>query len=94
MVCKFHAPMSHPTASHPATAAWRRWLAFALLGLAVSLAQAEKADRLKPLSVEADQPGKIDLLNQFVVFNGNVVVTKGTMRINAARIEEIGRAHV
>jgi len=32
-------------------------------------------------------PGKIDLLNQFVVFNGNVVVTKGTMTIGAARIE-------
>jgi lipopolysaccharide export system protein LptA len=39
------------------------------------------------LNVEADLPGKIDLLNQFVVFNGNVVVTKGTMTIRAARIE-------
>lgn len=48
---------------------------------------AEKADRFKPLNVEADLPGKIDLLNQFVVFNGNVVVTKGTMVIRAARIE-------
>ena len=48
---------------------------------------AEKADRFKPLNVEADLPGKIDLLNQFVVFNGNVVVTKGTMTIRAARIE-------
>ena len=50
-------------------------------------AQAEKADRFKPLNVEADQPGKIDLQNQFVVFNGNVVVSKGTMLIRAARIE-------
>jgi lipopolysaccharide export system protein LptA len=50
-------------------------------------ADAERADRLKPLQVEADQPGKIDLLNQFVVFNGNVVVTKGTMNIRAGRIE-------
>ncbi len=50
-------------------------------------AAAERADRLKPLQVESDQPGKIDLLNQFVVFNGNVVVTKGTMLIRAARIE-------
>jgi lipopolysaccharide export system protein LptA len=48
---------------------------------------AERADRNKPLSVEADQPGKIDLQNQFIVFNGNVVVTKGTMVIRAARIE-------
>ena len=50
-------------------------------------AQAEKADRFKALNVEADQPGRIDLLNQYVVFNGNVVVTKGTMTIRAARIE-------
>ena len=48
---------------------------------------AEKADRFKPLNVEADQPGRIDLLNQHVVFNGNVVVTKGTMTIRAGRIE-------
>jgi lipopolysaccharide export system protein LptA len=58
----------------------------AFLALALP-AQAEKADRFKPLNVEADLPGKIDLLNQFVVFNGNVVVTKGTMTIRAARIE-------
>jgi lipopolysaccharide export system protein LptA len=51
------------------------------------VALAEKADRFKPLNVEADQPGRIDLLNQYVVFNGNVVVTKGTMTIRAARIE-------
>ena len=37
--------------------------------------------------MSADLPGKIDLLKQFVVFNGNVVVTKGTMVIRAARIE-------
>jgi len=50
-------------------------------------AHAERADRFKPLNVEADLPGKIDLLKQFIVFNGNVVVTKGTMTIRAARIE-------
>jgi lipopolysaccharide export system protein LptA len=65
-------------------------LRLAALLLAVAFGtpvQAEKADRFKALNVEADQPGKIDLLNQFVVFNGNVVVTKGTMTIRAARIE-------
>lgn len=59
-------------------------------GLCASItpaAHAEKADRFKPLNVEADLPGKIDLLHQYVVFNGNVVVTKGTMTIRAARIE-------
>ena len=63
----------------------------AALALAAALAAApafaEKADRFKPLNVEADQPGRIDLLNQHVVFNGNVVVTKGTMTIRAGRIE-------
>jgi len=54
---------------------------------AVPASHAEKADRFKPLNVEADLPGKIDLLHQFVVFNGNVVVTKGTMTIRADRIE-------
>ena len=49
-------------------------LAVALCAGSVA-ARAEKADRFKPLNVEADQPGRIDLLNQFVVFNGNVVVT-------------------
>lgn len=58
-----------------------------LVALASGPAFAEKADRFKPLNVEADQPGRIDLLNQHVVFNGNVVVTKGTMTIRAGRIE-------
>ena len=59
----------------------------ALLAFGRAPARAEKADRFKPLNVEADLPGKIDLLNQYVVFNGNVVVTKGTMTIRADRIE-------
>ena len=63
------------------------FLVFAGLVLSGAPAQAEKADRFKPLNVEADLPGKIDLLNQHVVFNGNVVVTKGTMTIRANRIE-------
>ncbi|MBX3621098.1 MAG: lipopolysaccharide transport periplasmic protein LptA [Rhizobacter sp.] len=50
-------------------------------------AWAEKADRFKKMEVESDQPGKVDLQNQIVVFNGNVVVTKGTMVIRAGRIE-------
>jgi lipopolysaccharide export system protein LptA len=70
----------------PRSAVLPLFLAAVLMGLG-SRAEAEKADRFKPLNVEADLPGKIDLLNQFVVFNGNVVVTKGTMTIRAARIE-------
>ena len=50
-------------------------------------AHAERSDRLKPLNVEADQSGRVDLQNQVVVFTGNVVVSKGTMVIRASRIE-------
>jgi lipopolysaccharide export system protein LptA len=50
-------------------------------------AQAEKADRFQKLKVEADQQGKIDLVNNLVTFNGNVVVSKGTVVIQAARVE-------
>ena len=62
-------------------------LALAALAVANLPARAEKADRFKPLNTESDLPGRIDLLNQVVVLNGNVVVTKGTMVIRAARIE-------
>lgn len=50
-------------------------------------AWAEKADRSKPLTIEADQPGTLDLIKQVVVFNGNVVVAQGTMAIRAERVE-------
>jgi len=58
----------------------------ALLGVA-GPASAEKADRTKPVNIEADQPGTVDLLKQVVVFNGNVVITQGTMIIRAQRVE-------
>jgi len=62
-------------------------LVLTVLALSVRGASAERADRLKPLNVEADQPSKIDILNQVVVFNGNVVASKGSMSIRADRIE-------
>jgi lipopolysaccharide export system protein LptA len=50
-------------------------------------AQAEKADRAKPLNVAADRQGTVDLLKQVVVFSGNVIITKGTIVIKADRVE-------
>lgn len=50
-------------------------------------ALAEKADRSKPIVVEADKPGTLDLQNQVIVFNGNVQIVQGTMIIRAERIE-------
>jgi lipopolysaccharide export system protein LptA len=91
MSCKIHAAIRNRALSVSTVRSSCRLRAFALAAVAalvaVPAAHAEKADRFKPLNVEADLPGKIDLLNQFVVFNGNVVVTKGTMTIRAARIE-------
>jgi lipopolysaccharide export system protein LptA len=81
MVCKFCAAMN-----------FYRLLASLLCAVALASAQAEKADRGKPLTIEADQPGTVDLLKQVVVFNGNVVVAQGTMSIRADRVEVRERA--
>lgn len=79
MACKFRALMK---SRFPALT-----LAAALAaGLALPV-WAEKADRGKPLTIEADQPGTLDLIKQVVVFNGNVVVAQGTMAIRAEKVE-------
>jgi lipopolysaccharide export system protein LptA len=62
-------------------------IALAAALLAAAPAGAEKADRAKPLTIEADQPGTLDLIKQVIVFNGNVVVAQGTMAIRAERVE-------
>lgn len=88
MACKFHAAMSHLSSPILVISSSRPWLAALLLLCSMVLpAQAEKADRYQKMEVESDQPGKVDLQNQIVVFNGNVVVSKGTMSIRAGRIE-------
>jgi lipopolysaccharide export system protein LptA len=56
------------------------------LGLAAVPALAEKADRNKPMNVEADAL-KYDDLKQTSVFTGKVVVTKGSILIRGARID-------
>ena len=68
-----HAVLMHPLA-----------VALALALLATG-AHAEKADRNKPMNVEADSL-KYDDLNQTSVFTGKVVVTKGTIVIRGGRV--------
>jgi lipopolysaccharide export system protein LptA len=51
-----------------------------------SLAHAEKADKNKPMNVEADSL-RYDDLKQTSVFTGRVVLTKGTILIRGARID-------
>lgn len=48
---------------------------------------AEKADREKPMEVQADKSGTADLLNQVSRFEGHVLITQGTMTIKADRVE-------
>jgi lipopolysaccharide export system protein LptA len=68
--------MTHPLACLP--------LAL-VLALAALPAGAEKADRNKPMNVEADAL-RYDDLQQTSVFTGRVVVSKGTIQIRGARM--------
>jgi lipopolysaccharide export system protein LptA len=83
MVCKFHAETmpSRLSRSLPPLAAL-----LVLCTIAVGV-PAERADRSKPMVVEADRPGTVDLQRQLVVFNGNVSITQGTLTIQADRVE-------
>jgi lipopolysaccharide export system protein LptA len=61
----------------------RAWLAALLLLCAPAFG--EKADRDKPLQVEANRMSADDM-RRLNVFEGNVVVTKGTMSLRAERL--------
>jgi lipopolysaccharide export system protein LptA len=58
-----------------------------LATLAGNPASAERADRGRPLEIDADRQGTIDMLKQVIVFSGNVVITKGSLTIKAERVE-------
>lgn len=67
----------------------RRWVpALASLALLAGVggAQAEKADRNKPMNIEADAL-RHDDLKQTSVFTGRVVMTKGSIVLRGARLE-------
>jgi len=79
-----------PRSTFASAAATAAMAVLAGLGLWAGMtvpAQAERADRSKPIVIEADQPGTIDLQRQIVVFNGNVTIAQGTMTIRAERVE-------
>ncbi len=59
-------------------------LAFAMVG--TGLAFAERADRNKPMNIEADAL-KYDDLKQVSVFTGRVVLTKGTIQIRGGQLD-------
>jgi lipopolysaccharide export system protein LptA len=57
-----------------------------VVGLAPSLAGAERADRNQPTLIVADHQ-TVDDLKQISVFTGHVVLTKGTIRVTGERME-------
>jgi lipopolysaccharide export system protein LptA len=62
-----------------------RTLVLALLALAALPASAEKADRDKPTNIEANKMSSDDA-RRMNLFEGNVVLTKGTITVRADRI--------
>jgi lipopolysaccharide export system protein LptA len=79
MACKFYAAMK-PRLAH-------LLLPPLLAVLVAGPTWAERADRGKPMTIDAELPSTLDLVKQVVVFNGNVVVAQGTMAIRAERVE-------
>lgn len=57
-----------------------------VVGLAAGPASAEKADRERPINIEADRV-TVDDVKQLSVFEGNVLLTQGTMVIRGDRME-------
>jgi lipopolysaccharide export system protein LptA len=80
-------PQDVPIPHIPSPARWLAAATLVLVALAGPSVQAEKADRTKPMSIEADKPGTVDLQRQVVIFNGNVVISQGTMVLRAERVE-------
>lgn len=81
-----HTPPLRPHGSLPAASrlamlllcagfAWAPW------------AQAERADRGKPLALESDKPCTANLQTQTSVCSGNVVISQGTLLLRAERLE-------
>lgn len=83
MACKIHAQfMLRRNVHHPLCL-----VLAALCGLAGPQAQAERADRSKPIIVEAERGSTFDLQRQVTVLNGNAVIVQGTMVLRGERIE-------
>jgi lipopolysaccharide export system protein LptA len=59
--------------------------AIAIAALSAFSARAEKADREKPTQVEANRMTS-DEARRISIFEGNVVLTKGTMQLRAERV--------
>ena len=63
----------------------KNFLVLSLIGTICVAAYAEKSDRQKPINISSDR-GSEDHNKQEAVFEGNVVLTQGTLRVDANRI--------
>jgi lipopolysaccharide export system protein LptA len=62
-------------------------VALGLSTLPAGPALAERADRSKPLTIDADKSGTYDLGKKIVTYVGNVVVAQGSLAIRAEKVE-------
>ena len=90
MACNFRAVMQAPRIRLPAS---DRPVPRVIAGMALVAAlwapgptSAERADRGKPLNIEADS-GRYDDARQIGLFSGNVVITKGSIVLRASQVE-------
>jgi lipopolysaccharide export system protein LptA len=87
--CKFRAPYAMPLI-HPLLSRLRAAVSPIALCLVLLTSAgpvwAEKADRDQPMNAEADAL-RYDDARQTSVFTGNVVITKGTIRIRGAQVD-------
>ena len=63
----------------------RQFTLLALVALAAPLAHAEKADRSKPVNIAADRV-TVDDKNKIHIFEGQVVLTQGTLTIRSDKL--------
>jgi len=89
MVCKNCAVMTLYPASPALIARLRHALPVLALAAAgwAGPAQAEKADRDKPINIVSERGGRLDVIKQRTEFNGSVVLSKGSMVLRAERLD-------
>ena len=79
-------PRTRPSGERARRGAAAVTVALALALMPAAPARAEKADRDKPVNLEADRVTGDDA-KQIAVFEGNVVLTQGTLQIRGNRME-------
>src|SRR5258706_5001009 len=77
--------MRHMRKSNSTLRQFTHLTTFCLLAILSTVASGEKGDRDKPINITADR-GFEDNKKQEAIFEGNVLLTQGTLRVDADRI--------